>query len=57
MSEGVGLFGFLLSDSRPVDSLPPGLVGCVTDVMVDGETLSLLEVELDDVLNGFCPSA
>lgn len=55
--EGFGMFGFLLSDELPVDNLPPGLVGCVTDVRVDGDDLTLLELTFEEVLEGFCPSA
>ena len=53
--KGLGLFRFLLGNERLVDSLPPGLVGCVTDVRVDG--LALLEAAFEDVLDGFCPSS
>ena len=57
MPEGSG-FGFLLSDARPVSSFPPGLVGCVVDVSVDGDDLTLLDdVIFEEVLEGYCPSS
>lgn len=56
--EGSDLFRFLLSASLPRDSAPPGLLGCVDNVMIGEDLFSLQDaVSMENLLIGFCPSA
>lgn len=55
--EGPDLFEFLDAGS-PRGQLPPGLFGCVSQVMVGNRGLSQLSIaSMEHLLNGFCPSA
>ena len=56
--EDSSLFQFLLSSSVSRNSLPPGLVGCVREVEVQGNNdLSQLDVAaMEKILMGVCPT-
>ena len=55
--EGSGQFLFLLSEDVSRDSLPPGLVGCVRNVSVDGVEVGVESADLaQQILVGLCPA-
>lgn len=54
---GSGQFNFLLSGEVDGDGPPPGFVGCVQELSIDGDVVTLQEADqAEDILNGFCPS-
>ncbi len=49
------LFGFLLTENRPQDSLPPGFTGCINNIIIDENPLIFnSETVVEEVLDGYC---
>jgi len=52
---GSGRFEFLLSDDVSADSSPPGLVGCLQNLIVDGRQVGVGNADsAQQILVGLC---